>query len=61
MVSSSCSSSRSSGVFFSFSLFWALLFVVIYDDTRMGGVFDFDFIIMYNVIMFFFIMFFFTS
>ena len=40
MVSSSCSSSRSSGVFFSFSFFWVLLLVVIYDDNRMGGVFD---------------------
>ena len=44
MVSSSCSSSRSSGLF-SFSFFWVLLLVVIYDDNRMGGVFDFFIII----------------
>jgi hypothetical protein len=44
VVSSSCSSSRSSGVF-SFSFFWVLLLVVIYDDNRMGGVFDFFIII----------------
>ena len=45
LVSSSCSPSRSSGVFFSFSFFWVLLLAVIYDDNRMGGVFDFFIII----------------
>jgi hypothetical protein len=48
LVSSSCSPSRSSGVFFSFSFFWVLLLAVIYDDNRMGGVFDF-FIIIINM------------
>ena len=45
LVSSSCSPSRSSGVFFSFSFFWVLLLAVIYDDNRMGGAFDFFFIL----------------